>query len=148
MTVIRSSPCENDVENCVESEHYIEATVFASMAGAGYTDGIDVQAITLDTVKHATANDEDSQMIIKTTLDGFPEDKQGLATVLEQYWKHRNELSVVNGVLLYNNRIVIPKSLRKEVLDSLHSAHQGVAGMKARARASVFWPGINAAISS
>ena len=37
-------------------------------------------------------------------------------------------------------------SLRTEVLQGLHAAHQGVAGMKARARYSVYWPGISAAI--
>ena len=36
------------------------------------------------------------------------------------------------GLLMYGNRLVIPASLRKEVLECLHAAHQGVAGMKAR----------------
>ena len=43
---------------------------------------------------------------------------------------------------LFKNRVVIPKSLRSEVLDTLHSAHQGVTGMIERAQASVWWPGI------
>ena len=39
--------------------------------------------------------------------------------------------------------MVIPSSLRKAVLDNLHSAHQGVSGMESRAQALVFWPGIS-----
>ena len=38
---------------------------------------------------------------------------------------------------MYDDRIIIPPSLRKEVLECLHSAHQGTVGMKARARSSV-----------
>ena len=49
---------------------------------------------------------------------------------------------------MYGDRMVIPASLRREVLDCLHSAHQGVAGMKARAATSVYWPGISSDISS
>ena len=40
------------------------------------------------------------------------------------------------------SRIVIPPSLRKEVLRVLHSAHQGVTAMNERAKAIVYWPGI------
>ena len=42
--------------------------------------------------------------------------------------------------------ILIPKPLRKKILHCLHSAHQGVDGMKARANDSVYWPGMNASI--
>ena len=48
---------------------------------------------------------------------------------------------------MYDGRI-IPPSLRKEVLECLHSAHQGTVGMKARARSSVYWPGMSNAITS
>ena len=71
-----------------------------------------------------------------------------LATTLHPYWNIRCDLSCLEGVPIYGNRIVVPQILRGEVLDSLHSAHQGVPGMKARARASVYWPNINAAISN
>ena len=40
-------------------------------------------------------------------------------------------------------RVVIPKSLRNFVLSILHSAHQGVSGMEARAQTLVYWPGIS-----
>ena len=49
---------------------------------------------------------------------------------------------------MYGSRIVIPASLRREVLECLHAAHQGVSGMKARASNSVYWPGIAADIAS
>ncbi|MBY0580465.1 MAG: DDE-type integrase/transposase/recombinase, partial [Rickettsiales bacterium] len=45
-------------------------------------------------------------------------------------------------------RIVIPPTLRNDILDVLHSAHQGVSGMIARAQATVFWPGITYSIQS
>ena len=80
------------------------------------------------------------------------------------YWGIRHNLYVVDGVILVKNqvlippqirnsvaqvslhgsspRIVIPPNLRKEVTQSLHSAHQGVTCMNEQAKAGVYWPGI------
>ena len=49
---------------------------------------------------------------------------------------------VCNDWLLYNERIVVPKALRKEMLQKIHSGHQGVERCRARATASVWWPGV------
>ena len=61
---------------------------------------------------------------------------------LADFWRHRDSLDVVDGVIMMGERIVVPPSLRREVLDHLHGAHQGVSQMTGRAQASVFWPGI------
>ena len=51
------------------------------------------------------------------------------------------------GVVMMGDRIVIPPSLRREVLSHLHSAHKGVSQMTSRAQALVFWPGITSDIA-
>ena len=46
------------------------------------------------------------------------------------FWKYRMNLALLSdGVILYGDRIVIPKKLQGQALDILHSAHQGVSGM-------------------
>ena len=50
-------------------------------------------------------------------------------------------------MLLYD-RTVIPQALRKQILQSLHYAHQGWTGMKARANQCVYWPGMRKSLSS
>ena len=40
-------------------------------------------------------------------------------------------------------RLVIPKSLQKDILDRLHSGHQGIAKCRERAKQSVWWPGLS-----
>ena len=54
----------------------------------------------------------------------------------------RNDLSIANGILLFQNRIVIPASLREKVLQLAHESHQGVVKTKALLREKVWWPGI------
>ena len=48
-----------------------------------------------------------------------------------------------DGVLLYQDRVIVPPSLRHRVLQHLHSAHQGSSVMEQRARAIVYWPGMS-----
>ncbi|XP_013875375.1 uncharacterized protein K02A2.6 [Austrofundulus limnaeus] len=55
----------------------------------------------------------------------------------------RGELSHVDGLLLKQNRIVIPQSLQQDILHRIHEGHLGVEKCKRRARETVFWPGIN-----
>jgi hypothetical protein len=53
-----------------------------------------------------------------------------------------NDLSVKDGLLMKDSRIVIPENLRQEIMQQIHSGHQGLVKCKERARQSVWWPGI------
>jgi hypothetical protein len=132
----------------LDVNRHVESRIMAAMAGSGYTDGIDIRAITWDRVKDYAARDEVIQSLTKAIQHGLPDNKQDLPLSLQPFWNVRTELSCLDGVPLYKDRIIVPAALRTEVLDSLHSAHQGVVGMKARARASVYWPGITGAITN
>ena len=63
------------------------------------------------------------------------------------YWKVKNSLSICNDLLLFNNRIVVPKDMRKETLNKIHVGHQGIERCHKRAMSSVWWPGISGQIS-
>lgn len=54
-----------------------------------------------------------------------------------------NSVYAQDGVLLYQDRVVVPPSLRERVLRHLHAAHQGVSAMELHARAIVYWPGMS-----
>ena len=59
----------------------------------------------------------------------------------------RSGMSVMEGVIIYQGRSVIPLALRAEVLATLHPGHQGVTNMWGRAATSVWWPGLYEDIS-
>ncbi|VDP42042.1 unnamed protein product [Schistosoma margrebowiei] len=57
------------------------------------------------------------------------------------YFSKRDELSTTpDGILCLNDRVVIPPSLRKSVLEDLHSGHLDVQKMKSLARLTCWWP--------
>ena len=105
-----------------------------------------IQAVTWDRIKIASSSDGEMESLLWFVQSGFPQCKGELPQNLQVYFQHRMHLSSVDGVVLYKNRIIVPQSLREVILSLLHSAHQGVTRMTARAEASIFWPGITADI--
>ncbi|XP_049527323.1 uncharacterized protein K02A2.6-like [Dermacentor silvarum] len=71
------------------------------------------------------------------------EDGMAIDGVLKPY---AEELSVVSGVILKGCKVVVPKSMRPEILERIHEGHLGMNKCKARARRLVFWPGMSSDI--
>ena len=97
----------------------------------------------LEELEQATAADLEMCEVIQFTLDGWPKYCQDVPENLKQWYEHRGHLSVARGLLLYQNRIVIPQSRRAEILTKIHLGHQGINKSKARAESCVWWIGIN-----
>ena len=136
---IRSEDTDDDGEP-EDIDQEIEATLAASVSSS--QDGV-VTAISLNRIKSVSSTDQSIQNLVALILNGFPKTKEELPEKTRCYWNVREQLSVLDNCVLYKNRAVVPPTLRREVLETLHSAHQGVVGMRARAANSFFWPGIN-----
>ena len=105
-------------------------------------------AVTWDVIKSVSEKDPSICLLAKLVMDGFPSKKSDMPQEISEFWDYRNSLNVSDSVVLYNDRIIVPLSLRERVLGNLHSAHQGVTSMSSRALSTVFWPGITAAIEA
>ena len=61
---------------------------------------------------------------------------------IREYWNYCEQITLCNGILLKNQRMIIPKVLRPEILSRIHSSHQGMTSGIRKARDVVFWPGM------
>ena len=82
----------------------------------------------------------------KVVLAGWPSQKGEVPDEIRAYWDFGDEISVYDGVLLKSHQVIVPGSLRSELLQKIHKAHQGADSSIRRARESVYWPGMQAAI--
>lgn len=95
-------------------------------------------------VQESTTCDPVMRMLSDIVTDGFPPRKEQLPEQVRSFFAFRDDLSLLDGVVMHKDRIVIPPNLRPRILSTLHSAHQGLTSMNSRAQASIFWPGITA----
>ena len=95
----------------------------------------------LQEIKCLQEQDETCKKLKVYCQNGWPARKH-LNDMLKYYIPVKNELSVNNGILLRGNRLIIPSSLRPEIIEKLHSGHQGLTKCQQQAKDSVWWPGI------
>ncbi|CAL4067943.1 unnamed protein product, partial [Meganyctiphanes norvegica] len=122
---------------CAEAERQTVATALSAFHSSPIT------STTWDLVRVATASDETLHKLSDIIETGFPDTCADLPQQLKMFYQLRHNLSTVDGIILYNDRVLIPPSLRANVLATLHAAHQGTSTMITRAETSIFWPGIS-----
>lgn len=94
-------------------------------------------------LKRATEEDETLRKIKKYCKVGWPNNKSDCPIQVRHYYKLRNDIMTENDLLFYNERIIIPTSMRQTILNKLHEPHFGITKTQKRAHDSVFWPCIN-----
>ena len=62
------------------------------------------------------------------------------------YWAVRDELSIDDGLIPKGSRLVIPPSMRQNMLQRTRAAHQGMVKSKQKARQSLYWHGMSTQI--
>lgn len=79
-------------------------------------------------IRRATCRDPILSKIFHYVQKGWP---QEVGQELQMYANRKTELSIESGCLLWGIRVVVPRSLQKQVLQSLHWNHLGISRMKA-----------------
>lgn len=107
------------------AEHYLCAI------GEGQT------AICLDEIRRETEKDVTLSAVIKALESGdWPQH-------LIRYQAFVKELGVTSGIVVRDERIVLPSNLRAKALDIAHRGHPGVVAMRRNLREKVWWPGMD-----
>ncbi|XP_048257540.1 uncharacterized protein K02A2.6-like [Haliotis rufescens] len=102
----------------------------------------------IQSLKEETSKDATLQALKEIILEGWPERPKQLPAPIRPYWAYRDELSIEDGLLLKGDCVIIPTSMKQEILGKLHEAHQGIEKTKLRAKTCVFWCGIGTDIEN
>ena len=97
-----------------------------------------VTAIPWALLAQETSKDPVLSQLTIAIEEGFVTNRPAISAFL----RYKESLYTSDGVVLYNDRVVVPSTLRPQILKGLHSAHQGVSSMELRAQSIVFWPGM------
>ena len=120
--------------------------------------GIDIQVDAIQTamdmpecilmaeIQHALAQDNHLQQLKILIITGWLDSREKVCEELWPYWSYRDEVMVIDGVILKGRCIIMPNSLWQQVLNQLHTNHMGIEKTKLLAYECVYWPSINADI--
>ena len=75
-------------------------------------------------------------------MHSWPDQESG--EDITPYLRRKDELSVLDGCVLWGSRVVIPPPGRDTVIEELHETHPGVVKIKSLARSYVCWSNMNA----
>jgi hypothetical protein len=88
-----------------------ESTILASIR----RDAEEISSISWQSISQATKADQGMHSLLETVCAGFQENASHLPYATP-FWRYRDSLYVSDGVILYEDRMVVPPSLRKPVL--------------------------------
>ena len=64
------------------------------------------------------------------------------------YYNFLQELSIVDGVIIKSNRVVVPTSLRGRMLQIIYERHMGIAKCRSRTCQALYWHKMNEEINN
>ena len=139
LAIIHEHPSDTDNNVSISTNDAVQV--------AGIYAVNEIGNVTFDHILTAARADAQYQDLLHIITIGFPKRcNETEPAHLGEFWKVRHRLSVFDGVALLDQRLVIPRSLRSVILNNLHSANQGVTGMRFRANQCVYWAGLDSSI--
>ena len=89
-------------------------------------------------LRDETKSDPELQLLQNVVMSGWPHTRVETPVKTTPYWNYKDEISCYEGLMLKGDHIIVPHSLRLEILQRIHATHLGIEKCRARARSAVF----------
>lgn len=86
-----------------------------------------------------TKSDSILSLLYKYYMNGWPEYVK-ISKDMKEYYKLKEDIYFECGLAFYQNKIIVPKSLRTYVLKLVHEGHPGICKCISKARQLFYWP--------
>ena len=90
-------------------------------------------------MQFASEHDLVLQKLRDIILQGWPANKVDVPECVLPYFDSRDELTVHDALVFKRDLLVVPTSMRRELLAVAHSTHIGIEGCIRRMRDTLYW---------
>lgn len=80
--------------------------------------------------------------------NGWPKSKFHCKELAKPYFSMQDELHVIDGLVFKGTALLVPESLKREMLKLVHNGHQGLSRSLDQVRGILFWLNMNADIKN
>ena len=99
-----------------------------------------------DEIRRARTEDHEMTLLQDVTVKGWPETKDQIPLELKMYQNYGDEIATMDGLMFKGLKLIIPKKLRNEMFEIIHSSHLGIVKCKSKSCEVLFWPSMNSDI--
>ena len=85
-----------------------------------------LECLSIAEIQQASSQDDQLQQLKSLIIAGWPYRRDELHADLRPYWSYRDELVVIDGIIFKGRHIIIPNSLKQQVLNQLHTNYMGI----------------------
>ncbi|EFP01961.1 hypothetical protein CRE_22892 [Caenorhabditis remanei] len=128
-----------------EPEDHVIAQVELDITDT-FAQGCKQLPVNAHTIRSYSRKDTTLQEVYKAIQTGQWPKSVPKNSPLWEYYNRREDPYIVQGCIMFGERILVPPTLRNRVLKMLHRAHPGIVRMKKLARGFVYWCGMDADI--
>ena len=97
------------------------------------------ECISILQVQQPMAQNEHLQYLKNIIITGWPSTRDQPHIDIRPYWSYRDDLAVIDSVVMKGRHIMVPQDLKQQVLDQLHLNHMGIEKTKLLTCESVYW---------
>ena len=88
-------------------------------------------------------------MLKELIIQGWPKEIKQFPLPIRSFWNFRDELSIIDQIVVKGNHIVIPTKFQPELLSLLHNdSHLGIDKCVQCAKDCIYWPSITEDVKS
>ncbi|PFX31704.1 Retrovirus-related Pol polyprotein [Stylophora pistillata] len=117
-----------------------EQLLIREIANINQVDYMRLSEGTHQEIKQCTITDATLQSLMNIIMAGWPLTKEEIPVNIREYWNYKEKLTVQDGVLYKGMKVIVPASMRPQMIARAHSSHLGPDACVRRARDVLFWP--------
>ena len=80
-------------------------------------------------LQEAMSQDQHLQHLMEYIKQGWTDSKMQLLQDMRTNWTFRDDMAVIDGVVIKSRYVVTPKALQQQALKQLHISHRGITNL-------------------